>query len=184
MPVVRISDTTWEMLKTWAAPLEDTADDALKKALRVADEHRRCSLHMGSIDNGRHAEAKTDPAAEDGHVRDLEATADMPHRSVQKLPRGQKVTNQVFEMPILEVLYELGGSARMREVLDGVERKIGHLFGPVDHELMPSGGDIRWRNTAQWARNSLVKRGLLRADSPRGIWELADEGVAEVEKNR
>ena len=41
MPVVRIGDTTWEMLKTWATPLEDTADDALLKVLRIADEHRR-----------------------------------------------------------------------------------------------------------------------------------------------
>ena len=35
-PVIRISDDTWEMLKIWAVPLEDSADDALRKALRAA----------------------------------------------------------------------------------------------------------------------------------------------------
>jgi restriction system protein len=34
----------------------------------------------------------------------------------------------------------------------------------------------RWRNTAQWARNSLREEGLIRDDSPRGIWEITDKG--------
>ena len=186
MPVVRMSDVAWDMLKTWATPLEDTVDDALMKVLRIADEHRDCSLQVRAIENGRYTEAKTIPVPKDAQVRDLGTTADTTHSSAQskRLPRGQKVTNEVFELPILEILYSRGGSAPMREVLDEIEQKIGHLFGPVDHEFTPSGGEIRWRNTAQWARNSLVKRGLLRADSPRGIWELSDEGMAEVEKSR
>ena len=72
----------------------------------------------------------------------------------------------------------------MHKVLEGVEERMGHLFGPVDYEPLRSGRDIRWRNTAQWARNTLVhKRGLLKGDSPHGIWELTPAGVAEVEKN-
>lgn len=43
MPVVRISDGTWERLKTWAEPLEDTADDALRKVLDIAERHRELS---------------------------------------------------------------------------------------------------------------------------------------------
>ena len=41
-PVIRIGDDTWEMLKIWAVPLEDSADDALRKVLRAANEHRKC----------------------------------------------------------------------------------------------------------------------------------------------
>ena len=73
----------------------------------------------------------------------------------------------------------------MSVVLEGVEQRIGHLFGTADYQPLPSGGDIRWRNTAQWARNTLVhKRGLMKDDSPNGVWELTDEGVAEVKKRQ
>lgn len=34
----------------------------------------------------------------------------------------------------------------------------------------------RWRNTAQWARNAMVKEGLLSAGSPRGVWEITQAG--------
>lgn len=37
------------------------------------------------------------------------------------------------------------------------------------------------RNTAQWARNSMVKEGLMASDSPRGIWEITDEGEQWLE---
>src|SRR5690242_2301956 len=34
----------------------------------------------------------------------------------------------------------------------------------------------RWWNTAQWTRNSVIRDGLLKPDSPCGIWEIADKG--------
>ena len=39
----------------------------------------------------------------------------------------------------------------------------------------------RWRNTAQWARNAMVKEGLLASDSPRGVWEITAEGKQWLE---
>jgi len=47
----------------------------------------------------------------------------------------------------------------------------------VDYQPLGSSPDMpRWRNTAQWARNSMVHEGLLKADSPRGVWEIAEKG--------
>jgi len=44
---------------------------------------------------------------------------------------------------------------------------------------MPSDGVTpRWRNTAQWARNSLREEGLIRDDTPRATWEISEEGRA------
>ena len=46
-----------------------------------------------------------------------------------------------------------------------------------DLEPLPSENKtVRWRNTAQWCRNSLVREGLLKADSPFGIWEISESG--------
>lgn len=42
MPVIRITETTWDRLKRWAIPLDDTPDDALRKVLEAAEEHLRC----------------------------------------------------------------------------------------------------------------------------------------------
>jgi hypothetical protein len=41
-----------------------------------------------------------------------------------------------------------------------------------------------WHNAAQWVRLSLVKEGLMKSNSPHGIWELSEKGVNELKKNR
>ena len=45
-PVLRISEESYVRLKSWAEPLDDTADDAFRKVLDVADHHRQvCEPH-------------------------------------------------------------------------------------------------------------------------------------------
>ena len=45
-PVLRISEESYVRLKAWAEPLDDTADDAFRKVLDVADQHRQqCEQH-------------------------------------------------------------------------------------------------------------------------------------------
>ena len=43
MPVIRITDATWDRLKRWAVPLDDSPDDAIRKVLNAAEEHLKCS---------------------------------------------------------------------------------------------------------------------------------------------
>ena len=53
------------------------------------------------------------------------------------------------------------------------------ILKDVDYDPLASSPDnLRWRNAAQWARNSMVREGLLKADSPRGVWEISDKGQA------
>jgi hypothetical protein len=77
----------------------------------------------------------------------------------------------------LEALVELGGKAPMRKVLDVVEKKVRSKLNKYDLEALPSDPkSVRWRNTAQWCRNTLVEEGLMRRDSPYGIWEISELG--------
>lgn len=100
-----------------------------------------------------------------------------PKKNLSRLPRGLRTGERVFYRPILQALSELGGSARMKSVIDRVGELMKKELKPVDHEPLPSDPEtIRWRNTVQWARNSLVKKGLLRGDSPHGTWEITPEG--------
>jgi restriction system protein len=50
------------------------------------------------------------------------------------------------------------------------------LLQPIDYQRLPSVRMVRWYNTAHWARNQLLERGLMKADSPKGLWEISSEG--------
>jgi len=94
-----------------------------------------------------------------------------------RLPRGVRTAEDAFRRPILEALVELGGKAPMGKVLDLVEEKMKAVLTDCDREPLPSNPkSIRWRNTAQWCRNTLVREGLMKSDSPHGIWEISDSG--------
>lgn len=94
-----------------------------------------------------------------------------------RLPRGLRTPEDAFRRPILEALVELGGKASIGEVLDLVEKKMRAKLTKHNFEPLPSDPkSIRWRNTAQWCRNTLVREGMMKQDSPHGIWEIADLG--------
>jgi len=50
------------------------------------------------------------------------------------------------------------------------------MLSDFDRELLTERHDIRWRNTAMWVRLEMVKAGYLSNQSPRGVWEITDEG--------
>lgn len=70
----------------------------------------------------------------------------------------------------------------MNEVLAQVEQMMKGILKDVDHEPLASAPDMpRWRNAAQWARQAMVEEGLLKADSPRGFWEISESGRKRLE---
>jgi restriction system protein len=94
-----------------------------------------------------------------------------------RLKKGQRTREEAFYKPILQALVDLGGSAKLNEVSPLVERAMRDILGAVDYQPLPSDPKRpRWVNTAQWARNSLVGRGLMKKDSPYGTWEISEEG--------
>ena len=86
---------------------------------------------------------------------------------------GMRTPFPVFRDQILQILREAGGKAASAEVKLQIEKRIGHSFTPRDLEFCSDGRKTVWWNTAQWERNQMVNEGLLRKDSPRGVWELA-----------
>ena len=77
----------------------------------------------------------------------------------------------------------MGGSGKVREVQDRVGQIMKPILSDVDLQKVPS-GQVRWRNTACWARQDMVDEGLLKTNSPRGIWEISEEGRASLESRR
>ena len=71
----------------------------------------------------------------------------------------------------------VGGSGKTREVLDKVGEKMKCILKPLDYAVLPSDGkSIRWRNSAQWARNTMVNEDGRMKKSPSGIWEISRKG--------
>lgn len=96
-------------------------------------------------------------------------------------PRGLRTPEEKFRLPILESLIELNGSASYEQVLELVEQKLEAVINDYDCESLP--GDpkmLRWKNTAIWCRNALLREELLTPDTQPGIWQISEPGRAWV----
>lgn len=98
-------------------------------------------------------------------------------RHLGRLRRGLRTSEAEYYRPILQVLVEMEGSGVVADVLERVGEKMKPVLKDVDYDPLSSDpNNPRWRNAAQWARNSMVKEGLLNTDSPRGVWEISQSG--------
>lgn len=98
-------------------------------------------------------------------------------RNLSRLHKGVQTSKSAYYVPILKVLEEMGGSGSVAEVLERVHQLMKPVLKDVDYQPLTSNPDIpRWRNTAQWARKNMVIEGLLKNDSPYGVWEITDAG--------
>ncbi len=94
-----------------------------------------------------------------------------------RLPRGRRTPQTAFRLPILQVLVELGGRARSRQVLERLQHRMRPQLKEVDYQPLRSNvGLPRWRNTAYWARTLLTKEGLLNTQAGYGVWEITEAG--------
>jgi uncharacterized protein with von Willebrand factor type A (vWA) domain len=95
----------------------------------------------------------------------------------ERLKKGLRTPEKQFIIPILEAIIELGGRAKVKDVLERVHDKMKGILNEYDYKPLPyNTKQKRWENTAQWARMMMVEKGLLAKDSPRGIWEITEEG--------
>lgn len=99
-------------------------------------------------------------------------------------PPVNKTPKQAYRVPILQALEQLGGRGRIDEVLNIVYEIMKTHLTEDDLKPLPEEGNVRWRNTAAWERYRMVNDGLLRDDSPRGIWEMTEKGRAYLERAR
>ena len=76
----------------------------------------------------------------------------------------------LIELPLLQVIKQLGGEARPRDVYPILAKEFPELTAADLAETL-SGGANRWTNRVQWARQTLVSNDEL--DSPSwGVWRL------------
>ena len=174
-----------------AANVHDLADkqnklDRLTKAIKELDasgisvpedlQQKRTDL-LKEVGPAKEAELTL------GYLRDelasLSGRLGKPGNGGRRRPSGSSPAQEQPTTPgkrlrelIIETLHELGGSARAGVVLDRMASKLDGQLTSRDVETRKS-GELVWRNNAMWVRDKMVKEGVLKAHSPRGIWQLA-----------
>jgi len=101
-----------------------------------------------------------------------------------RIKKGLKTPEEAFKRPILEALSTLGGSAPAHQILDLVEEKMKNQLNEYDYQTLPSNHNtVRWKNTVQWCRYTMIQEGLLKDNSPRGIWEISEKGLEYLRRH-
>jgi hypothetical protein len=101
-----------------------------------------------------------------------------------RAPKGSLLDERAYWKPILEILASSdGGRAPAREVVDRVGEVVDERLTPLDREQVSSGG-LRWHTRVMFARLRLKDAGLLKRDSPRGVWEISDAGRQALAEGR
>ena len=144
MPTIRVDDEVFEGLKKLAEPLVDTPSSVIRRLLEA---------------NGALKKKPVVP---------------IPKPAPARAARNQ-TPQSVYEENLLAVLAAppFNGRGNKKDVtLAVVERMMKRgLIPPSDMEFVAT-GETKAENKISWGRNLLKNRGLIRADSPRGVWEL------------
>jgi hypothetical protein len=97
-----------------------------------------------------------------------------PKKPRIKRSKSAKTDKTILRRLIVEALRHLGGSAPKNDVLKYMEEKLQGKLLPGDLEWRETTNDHAWQNNTCWERNSMKNDGILKADSPRGTWELSE----------
>lgn len=163
----------------------DTLLAQLRAALKAAQDEGAEAMRRSDFPAARKAAERGEVIQK--HMAQLEALRrDLPglvggppqpaSRATARAVKGSATPHSAYRIPILQALVEMGGRGTKSEVLNRVYRAMEHRLKDVDREMIPSGGDVRWRKAASWERYGMTRDGLLAADSPSGIWEITDKG--------
>lgn len=151
MPVIRVKEGTWEMMKALAKPFEKP-DELIARAITALAEKVGGNL-----------------------VTVLAPMAVPQPRNGGKSTRdGDGITRQEYKDLIIECLEEVGGSAEKQHVERWIAARLGDRLKP--YHWAPLKNEIRWKKDVQFCRNALREAGVIKAGSPEGVWELASAG--------
>jgi Mrr N-terminal domain len=167
-PTIRIDEEVMAVLKENAEPFVDTPNSVLRRLLGLpavngsgpAEDTASDVLGTSPKRSRQQTRSRT------GRRRRAELTRAQP---------GTILADEEYELPLLAILDSHGGRAPTREVLDELGERLRDRLMPADHERLGS-GDIRWRNRAQFVRLRLIEQGDMASESPRGLWEITDQG--------
>lgn len=97
------------------------------------------------------------------------------------IEESQKRLRSDFELPLLKILIEMGGSANMTDenLYNGVATKM--RLTEAERSFDARHARPKWAYELQWVRYNLVRKGEM--ESPkRGVWQITAEGRKRVRR--
>jgi hypothetical protein len=88
--------------------------------------------------------------------------------------RSPKTPQRVLRQHIVQALRTLGGRARVSDVIAQMAVQLEGQLLEGDLVWRESANEPAWQNNAKWERFQMTQEGVLKRDSPRGIWELEE----------
>lgn len=170
---IEVDAEVFQVLKSRAEPFVDTPNSVLRREFGLED--------TGGANERGSAEASgfTPANLEVARGRRTKSGRGKSRVRGTRAPAGSLLPESEYVEPILRVIADKGGRAPAREVIDGVGAIVGDRLTALDREKMTSGA-VRWQNRIQFTRLRMVDQGLLKRGSPRGVWEITDEGVSRI----
>lgn len=96
-------------------------------------------------------------------------------RSKNNRTKSPRTSNAVLREHIISALVNLGGSARIGDVFTEMRKQLKGILLIEDMEWRENVSKRVWQINTNIERYRMVQEGILKADSPRGIWELTEE---------
>jgi hypothetical protein len=167
---IEIDEEVFRELKTRAEPFVDTPNSVLRRELGLDDDE---------ASERRKNELRVAPTPEVPRDSTMKRGRRKSRRGRRRAPAGSLLPETEYVDPILRAIAAKGGRAPTREVIEDVGRIVGKRLTALDKERMESGA-VRWHNRVQFTRLRMVDQGLLKRGSPRGVWEITEEGMRRV----
>ena len=180
---IEIDEEVFVELQRRAKPLIDDANSVLRRVLGLTTAVAEADVATAPTGTKRSSAAEPPiagraPIHERGNKQETTSTA-MTEPSKTLAPRGSRLPQAEYELPILESVIELGDSAPSSRVIKLTGKKLKARLTPLDYTMVKS-GETRWENRARFARLMLKNLGQLAKDSPHGTWEITEAGRDRV----
>jgi hypothetical protein len=166
-PTIRIDDEVFDKLKESAEPFVDTPNTVLRRILGLSVEADIVGI-KDEVQDGS-------PPKQSRGARRKAVSRQKKRARAPRARTGTILPDAEYEVPILSILEAHGGRAPTREVIDALGEQLDGRLTDVDEQRLSS-GEVRWRNRAQFVRLGLIERGDMLKGSPRGVWEISDQG--------
>lgn len=127
--------------------------------------------------------SEKDMVVEDTSAQDSEPATESgegePEEAVE-----EETPQEAFRLPILKALIYLGGSGKIKDVTNFIEKDMKNKFRVKDNEILNGDGTKEWIKKVNKEQFEMTEEGLLNSDSEEGYWEIAQAGIDYLAKNK
>ena len=177
---IKIDEEVFRALQSHAEPLVDDPNSVLRKLLSLDSSTDPPTAIPNGPDDQLKGPLSSRQAQSPQRSNKKRPSPRLSTRSKsERAPKGSLLPEAAYVFPLLTALNEAGGSGPASEIVQRVGELLANQLTETDHDLVNT-GKVRWKNRLQFVRLDLIKGGLMKSDSPRGIWEISDDGRSRL----